>query len=97
MTFHKYNTVPEQTSQKRLKLQFNSISISAKRNFIQEVPQLIQKNNDIKSVTFNKVEDQPNYQQRLDEFGTLSNNISTPHNHSKDINITEKRQPYLIN
>ena len=94
MIFHEANPVPEQASQKRLKLQFNS---NSKRNSIQEVPQLIQKNNDIKSVTFNKVEDQPNYQQRLDEFGTLSNNISTPHNHSKDINITEKRQPYLIN
>ena len=94
MIFHEANPVPEQASQKRLKLQFNS---NSKRNSIQEIPQLIQKNNDIKSVTFNKVEDQPNYQQRLDEFGTLSNNISTPHNHSKDINITEKRQPYLIN
>ena len=49
MTFHELNPVPEQASQKILKLQFNSTSISVKRNFIQEIPQLIQKNNDIKS------------------------------------------------
>ena len=49
MTFHELNLVPEQASQKILKLQFNSTSISVKRNFIQEIPQLIQKNNDIKS------------------------------------------------
>ena len=41
MTFNEANSVPEQASQKRLKLQFNSNSISAKINSIQEDPQLI--------------------------------------------------------
>ena len=90
MTFHESDPVPTQGSQKRLKLQFNSTSISAKRNFIQDIPQLIQKNNDIEIVTFNNVEDQPNYQQRLDAFGTPPNNILTPHNYSKEIKVNGK-------
>ena len=56
--FHDSNPVPEQASQKRLKLQFNSSSISEKRTLIPEIPQAIQKNNYTKSVTFNNVEDQ---------------------------------------
>ena len=58
MTFHESNPVSGQTSQKRLKFEFNSTSISAKNNFIQEIQQLIQNNNDIKSVAFNNFEDQ---------------------------------------
>ena len=44
MTFHESNPVPAQATQKRLKFQFNSKFISKKRNYTQEVPQLIQKN-----------------------------------------------------
>ena len=84
MTFHESNPVPEQTSQKRLKIQFNSSSISAKRNLSPEIPQVIQKNNHTKSETFNNVEDQPHYQRKLDAFGTSPNNISTPHNYSEE-------------
>ena len=95
MTYHESNPVPEQTSQKILTLQFNSNSISVKRKFIQEILQLIQKNNGIKSVTFNNVEDQPNYQQRLDAFVTLPNNISTPNNYSKEIKVNGKNNHVL--
>ena len=45
------------------------MSISDKRNYTQEVPQLIQKNSETKSITFNTNDDQLNYQQRLAEFG----------------------------
>ena len=38
ITFHESNSVPAQASQKRLKLQINSKSISEKRNYTQEVP-----------------------------------------------------------
>ena len=36
MTFHESNPVPTQASQKRLNLQFNSNSISEKRNYTQD-------------------------------------------------------------
>ena len=102
MTFHESNPVPEQTSQKRLKLQFNSSSISAKRNLSPEIPQVIQKKNHTKSVTFNNVEDQPHYQRKLDAFGTPPNNISTPHNYSEEIlvngnnNKVQSTRGYII-
>ena len=38
MKFHESNPVPTQASQKRLKLQFNSKSISERRTYTQEVP-----------------------------------------------------------
>ena len=78
MNFHESNLVPTQASQKRLKLQFYSISITEKRTHTQEIPQLIQKNNETKSVTFNTV-DQINYQQRLTAFG-IPPNTPAPHN-----------------
>ena len=83
MTFHESNLVPTQASQKRLKVQFNSKSISEKRNYIQEVPQSIQKNSETKSVTFNTNDDQPNYQQKLGEFG-IPPNTSSPHDYSTE-------------
>ena len=90
MTFHESNPVPEQASQKRLKLQFNSSSISEKRTLIPEIPQAIQKNNYTKSVTFNNVEDQPHYQRKLNAFGTPPKNISTPHNYSEKSQVNGK-------
>ena len=47
---------------------------------------MIQKNNEIKSVTFNTNKDQPKYQQRLDEFGTPSN-TSAPHDYSTESKV----------
>ena len=78
MNFHESNPVPTQASKKRLKLQFNSISITEKRTHTQEVPQLIQNNNETKNVTFN-TDDQINYQQRLTVFG-IPPNTPPPHN-----------------
>ena len=78
MNFHESNPVQTQASQKRLKFQFNSKVISNKRNYTQEVPQLIQKNSETKSVTFNTKDNQPNYQQRLTAFG-IPPNTPTPH------------------
>ena len=78
MNFHESNPVPTQASQKRLKFQFNSIFISEKRTYTQEVPQLIQKNSESKIVTFNTKDDQLNYQQRLTAFG-IPPNTPTPH------------------
>ena len=63
---------------KRLEIQINANSIPEKRKSTQEIPQLIRKENEIKSGTFNNVEDQPNYQQRLNEFGILPNCSPTP-------------------
>ena len=83
MNFYESNPVPTQASQKRLKLQFNYKSISEKRNNTQEVPQLIQKNSETKSVTFNTNDNQLNYQQRLAEFGTPPN-TPAPHNYSME-------------
>ena len=76
MNFHESNPVPTQVSQKRLKLQFNSTSISEKRNYTQEVTQLIQNNSETKSVTFNNKDDQQNYQQRLTAFGIPPNTLA---------------------
>ena len=73
MNFYESNPVPTQASQKRLKIQFNSKSISEKINYTQEIPQLIKKNSETKSVTFNTEDDQPNYQQRLNVFGIPPN------------------------
>ena len=78
MTFHESNPVSVQSSQKQLKFRFNANSISEKRNSTKEIPQLIRKENEIKSVTFNNVENQPNYQQRLDDFGKPPNYSPTP-------------------
>ena len=75
--FHESNPVTTQASQKRLKLQFNSISISEKRTYTREVPLLIQKNNETKSVTFNTTDDQLTYQQRLTAFGIPPNTPAT--------------------
>jgi len=100
--FHDSNPVPAQASQKRLKLHFNSSSIPEKITLISEIPQVIQKNNLNKSVTFNNVEDQPNYQRKLDAFGTPPKNITTPPNYSevnqvngKDTKVqaTEEEEP----
>ena len=88
--FHDSNPVPEQASQKRLKLHFNSSSIPEKRTLIPEIPQAIQKNNFTKSVNFNNVEDQPNYQRNLDAFGTPPKNISTPPNYSEENQVNGK-------
>ena len=54
------------------------MSISDKRNYTQEVPQLIQKNSETKSITLNTNDDQLNYQQRLAEFGIP---LNTPVSH----------------
>ena len=78
MKFYKSNPVPTQASKKRLKIQFNTKSISEKRDYTQEVPQLIQKNSETKIVTFNTKDDQPNYQQRLTTFG-IPPNTPAPH------------------
>ena len=78
INFHESNPVPTQASQKRLKLQFNSISIFEKRTYTQEVSQLIQKNSETKSVTFNTKDDQPNYQHILTAFG-IPPNSPAPH------------------
>ena len=79
ITFYESNPVSTQSSKKRLKLQFNTNSIPEKINSTQDIPQLIRKENEIKSVTFNNVEDEPNYQQRLDDFGTPPNYSPTHH------------------
>ena len=62
MNFHESNPVLTQASQNRLKLQSNSKSISDKRNYTQEISQLIQKNSETKNVTFNTDDDHLNYQ-----------------------------------
>ena len=89
MNFHESNPVPTQVSQKRLKLQFNSKSISEKRKYTQEVPQLIQKNSETKSVTFNTKDDQPNYKQRLTAFGILPN-TPAPHDSPTERTVNGK-------
>ena len=51
MQFHEFNPVPEISSHKRLKLQFNEKSHSNKRNTIKEIPQHIHNKSETKSVT----------------------------------------------
>ena len=106
MTFYESNLVPAQSSKKWLKLQFNANSIPEKRNSTQDIPQLIRKANEIKIVTFNNVEDQQNYHQRLDDFGTPPNySPTTSHYQPKEskangrdnyVNPTSKEDSYYI-
>ena len=77
MNFHESNPVPTQASQKRLKLQFNSIYISEKRNYTQEVPQLIQKNSETKSVTLST------------KLPTKTNCIRNPTQHSSTSRLSK--------
>ena len=95
MTYHESNPVPAQSSKKRLKLKFNAKSIPEKRNSTQEIPQLTQKENDIKSVTFNNIEDQPNHQQRLDDFGTPPNYSPTSPYYQLKESKANRRDNYI--
>ena len=93
MSFHESNPVPSQSSHKRLKVQFNYNAISEKRNFNPKMPQLIQHNTEEKTVTYNNIEEQPNYQQRLEEFGTPTQfQPSNPQLISKESSANAKNQ-----
>ena len=97
MKFHESNPVPETSSHKRLKLQFNKKSNSTKRHSSKEIPQTIYNKSETKyvtsigsrswgeakSVTFdNEEEPVTSFQQRLKQFGTLPQGIN-PTNHQQ--------------
>ena len=95
MHFHESNPVPDTSSHKRLKLQFNEKPNPTKRTFPNDTPQTLHNKNETKSVTsissrsrseaksvtFDD-EEEPNssFQQRLKQFGTPPQVIS-PTNH----------------
>ena len=97
MQFHESNPVPDSSSHKRLKLQFNDKSNSTKRNTVNEIPQPIHNNSETKSVTlignksrgksksvtFDDIEELiTSFQQRLKQFGTTPQVINpTIHHH----------------
>ena len=99
MHFHESNPVPETSSHKRLKLQFNDKPNSTKRNSINDIPQPLHYNNatksvtsiisrsrsEAKSVTFDD-EEEPitSFQQRLKQFGTLKDSPPDIHHHSSN-------------
>ena len=93
MSFHESNPVQSQSSHKRLKIQFNFKAILDKRNSNPETPQLIQHHTKVKTVTFNNIEEQSNYQQRLSDFGTpIKFQSSTPQLTSMERSANEKNQ-----
>ena len=95
MHFHESNPVPDTTSHKRLKLQFNEKPNPTKRTFPNDTPQPLHNKNEtksvtsvssrsrseVKSVTFDD-EEEPitSFQQRLKQFGTPPQ-VITPTNH----------------
>ena len=95
MHVHKSNPVPDTSSHKRLKLQFNETTNPTKRTFPHYTPQPLQNKNETKSVTsvssrsrseaksvtFDD-EEEPitSFQQRLKQFGTPPQ-VITPTNH----------------
>ena len=95
MHFHESNPVPDTSSHKRLKLQFNEKPNPTKRTFPNDTPQTLHNKNETKSVTsissrsrseaksvtFDD-EEEPisSFQQRLKQFGTPPQVIS-PTNH----------------
>ena len=55
---------------------------------------MIQHHDDITTITFNNIEEQPNYKRRLKDFGTPTLfQSSTPQLTSKEISTNEKNQP----
>ena len=80
---------------KRLELQINANSIPDKINSTQEIPQLTRQENEIKSVTFNNVADELNYQKLLDNFGTPPNYSPTPPHYQLKDSKANGRDKYV--
>ena len=93
ISFNEFNPVPSQSSHTIFKVQFNFKAIFKQRKSNPETPQLIQHHTEEKTVTFNNIEEQLNYQQGLKNFETPTQfHPSNPQLTSKERSTNTKNQ-----